>query len=128
MSYHKNADPSICHSIPVTTISGTTASAKTHGALLSDTSGGANTYTLPAPSNAEKFCKIFYDSDGTWGTNNLTLDRGNGGSIDGTAANKSFSTPGGCVIVMCDGTDFYTRELGGAATSDYDILLVQFFS
>lgn len=52
--------------------------------VLTDSSGGAFTVTLPASPSAGDFLEV-YDATGSWGTNNVTLGR-NGSNINGAAS------------------------------------------
>jgi hypothetical protein len=70
-----------------------------------NTSGGALTLTLPAPSSG-----LFYkikDSTGSFGTNNCTLAPHSTEMIDGLAANKVLQTNWGDFQVYSDGTNWF---------------------
>jgi len=73
------------------------------GKYFVDTSGGAVTVTLPAtPSLGDEI--RFIDSNATFDTNNLTVDR-NGNPISGDASNLTVATErAGFGLVFYDGT------------------------
>jgi hypothetical protein len=73
--------------------------------ILADTSGAAWTLTLPTPTLGRQLFVI--DKAGTFGTNNLTLARHAAEQINGVAASKVLSAPGGIyVIFSADGTNW----------------------
>ena len=82
-----------------------TATLTTERNVYADTSGGAFTLTLPAPSNGrEVFIK---DQKGTFGSNNLTLAPSGSEKIEGLAANRVLSASWGGYRVHSDGTDWF---------------------
>jgi len=85
--------------------------------VLTNTSGGAFTVTLPAsPSTGAQV--IVADSGNAWGTNNLTVGR-NGSTINGTAADLVCDISGVSVQFVYDGTtwDVYAQIGGNGGTA-----------
>jgi hypothetical protein len=60
---------------------------------MTDSSGAAFTITLPASASFGDEIE-FFDGTGSWGTNNVTLDR-NGLKIDASASNFILNFSGG---------------------------------
>jgi hypothetical protein len=87
---------------------GTTLVDGTAPIVLTDTTLGAFTVTLPAsPSVGSWF--TFVDRNNLWGTNNLTIGR-NGNNIDGAAANLVLNVSSGLRTLVWDGTGWHTQN------------------
>jgi hypothetical protein len=88
--------------------------------ILSDTSGGAFTVTLPA-SPSEGDVVIINDAAGSWNTNNLTVER-NGSTIDGDAENMTLDVDNASVEFIYNGTTWgvYAGAGLGASSATYD--------
>ncbi len=80
--------------------------------IYADTSGGAFTLTLPAPTNGRIL--VIKDKKQTFFTNNLTLARNASEKIDGITASLVLSIDNQEIILTSDGTDWYTQGTGGA--------------
>jgi hypothetical protein len=80
--------------------------------VLTDTSGGAFTVTLPAtPSVGAQV--VIADAGASWGTNNLTVGR-NGSTIGGLAENLICDITGASVQFVYDGTTWEVyAQIGG---------------
>jgi hypothetical protein len=80
--------------------------------VLTDTSGGAFTVTLPAtPSTGAQV--VVADAGNAWGTNNLTVGR-NGSTIGGLAENLVCDITGASVQLVYDGTTWEVyAQIGG---------------
>jgi hypothetical protein len=80
--------------------------------VLTDTSGGAFTVTLPAtPSTGAQV--VVADAGGVWGTNNLTVAR-NGSTIGDLAENLTCDINGASVQLVYDGTTWEVyAQIGG---------------
>jgi hypothetical protein len=80
--------------------------------VLTDTSGGAFTVTLPAtPSVGAQV--VIADAGSSWGTNNLTVAR-NGSTIGGLAENLICDITGASVQFVYDGTTWEVyAQIGG---------------
>jgi hypothetical protein len=80
--------------------------------VLTDTSGGAFTVTLPAtPSVGAQV--VIADAGASWGTNNLTVGR-NGSTIGGLAENLICDITGASVQFVYDGTTWEVyAQVGG---------------
>jgi hypothetical protein len=80
--------------------------------VLTDTSGGAFTVTLPAaPTTGAQV--IVADAGSAWGTNNLTVGR-NGSTIGGLAENLVCDITGASVQLVYDGTTWEVyAQIGG---------------
>ena len=80
--------------------------------VLTDTSGGAFTVTLPAaPATGAQV--VIADAGGAWGTNNLTVGR-NGSTIVGLAENMLLDISGASVQFVYDGTTWEVyAQVGG---------------
>jgi hypothetical protein len=80
--------------------------------VLTDTSGGAFTITLP-PTPAAGAQVVVADAGGAWGTNNLTVAR-NGSTISGLAENLVCDISGAAVQLLYDGTTWGVyAQIGG---------------
>jgi len=84
-------------SSPITVVSGRT--------YLVDTSA---TRQLNLPAAAVNAYLLVRDKDGTAETNNITIHRAAGESIDGVAADKVLDVAYGTWFLFCDGTNWYT--------------------
>jgi len=71
----------------------------------SATAGGAITLALPVPG--DKSLWLIKDVGGDVITHNVTLDRANGGSIEGSATNRTFSTNYFAILLYADGSNFW---------------------
>ncbi len=80
--------------------------------LYADTSGGAFTITLPAPTGARLL--IIKDYKQTFNTNNLTIARNGSEKIDGVAASLVLDINNEEIILTSDGTDWFTQGSAGA--------------
>lgn len=80
----------------------TTYTAVAGDALLTDTSGGAFTITLPI-SPVVGNCVRLVDAGGTWGTNNLTIGR-NGEKINALAADMILDISDASVMMVYTGS------------------------
>jgi hypothetical protein len=80
--------------------------------VLTDTSGGAFTVTLPAtPSTGAQV--VIADAGNAWGTNNLTVAR-NGSTIGGLAEDLTCDITGASVQFVYDGTTWEVyAQIGG---------------
>jgi hypothetical protein len=80
--------------------------------VLTDTSGGAFTVTLPAtPATGAQV--VVADAGSSWGTNNLTVGR-NGSTIGGLAENLVCDITGASVQFVYDGTTWEVyAQIGG---------------
>jgi hypothetical protein len=80
--------------------------------VLTDTSGGAFTVTLPAtPATGAQV--VVADAGASWGTNNLTVGR-NGSTIGGLAENLVCDITGASVQFVYDGTTWEVyAQIGG---------------
>ena len=80
--------------------------------VLTNTSGGVFTVTLPAaPSVGDQV--VVADSAGSWGTNNLTVGR-NGSTISGSATDLTCDIEGASVQLVYDGTTWNVfAQVGG---------------
>ena len=74
--------------------------------IYADTSGGAFTLTLPAPTNGRFI--VLKDKKQTFNTNNLTLSPHGGEKIDGVASTLTLSSQNEGIFLTSDGTDWYT--------------------
>jgi len=83
--------------------------------ILSDTSGGAFTVTLPA-SPSEGDVVIINDAAGSWNTNNLTVER-NGSTIDGDAENMTLDVDNASVEFIYDGATWGVYAGAGLVSS-----------
>jgi hypothetical protein len=83
--------------------------------ILSDTSGGAFTVTLPV-SPSEGDVVIINDAAGSWNTNNLTVER-NGSTIDGDAENMTLDVDNASVEFIYDGATWGVYAGAGLVTS-----------
>jgi hypothetical protein len=83
--------------------------------ILSDTSGGAFTVTLPA-SPSEGDIVIINDAAGSWNTNNLTVER-NGSTIDGDAENMTLDVDNASVEFIYDGATWGVYAGAGLVSS-----------
>lgn len=115
----------------MTTASITYSSGHTIG--LVGTGSSAVSYTLPVPSAASGHVWLFLDSAANWGTNAFTLNRAAGGNINGAASNVTYSTSGSCVLVYCDGTNYFAYVMVNSqpatqAALDASILQHQIFA
>jgi len=86
--------------------------AQNNEGVLTNTSGGAFTVTLPAaPTTGSQV--VVADSAGTWGTNNLTVGR-NGSTIGGLAQDLVCDIAGASVQLVYDGTTWNVfAQIGG---------------
>lgn len=82
---------------PITCVSGRT--------YLVDTSS-ARTLNLPTPASGAYI--LVRDTTGSSATYNITLHRGSGEKIDGSAADKTLATAYGQWWIVSDGTDWFT--------------------
>jgi hypothetical protein len=82
--------------------------------IYADTTSAGFTLTLPAPTNGRML--VIKDKKQTFATNNLTLARNGSEKIDGTAASLVLSTNNQELIVVSDGTDWYTNYFSTAPT------------
>jgi hypothetical protein len=85
--------------------------------VLTDTSGGAFTVTLPAtPTTGAQV--VVADAGNAWGTNNLTVGR-NGSTIAGLAENLTCDINGASVQLVYDGTtwEVYAQVGGNGGTA-----------
>lgn len=73
--------------------------------FLAQSTGGAFNFTLPAASSG--FVFTIKDSQGTFGTNNVTLVRAASESIEGVAASFVMSAAWGSWTFFCDGTNWF---------------------
>lgn len=89
------------------TASFTVDTTTTDNVIIVDTSGGAVTVTLPAPTNGRHLYLI--DKANHFGTSNCTLAQHAIEKIDGTAASKTLASSGERCLIDSDGTDWYTR-------------------
>lgn len=90
----------------------TTYTAQNNEGVLTNTSGGAFTVTLPASPTVGAQV-VVADSGGTWGTNNLTVGR-NGSTIAGLAENLVCDINGASVQLVYDGTTWDVfAQVGG---------------
>lgn len=88
---------------PYTWVSKTSAYTAANGdAILTDTSGGAFTISLPASPTAGN-CVRMVDAGGTWGTNNLTVGR-NGEKINALAADMVLDVSDASVMMVYTGS------------------------
>ena len=87
--------------------------ASSNEGVLTDTSGGAFTVTLPAtPLPGARV--VVSDTGGAWGTNNLTVAR-NGSTIAGQAENIDLDINGAQVTFIFDGATWRVyAQIGGA--------------
>lgn len=85
--------------------------------VLTDTTGGAFTVTLPATPAAGNQV-VVADAGGVWGTNNLTVGR-NGSTIDGLAQDLVCDISGVSVQFVYSGTtwEVYAQIGGGGGTA-----------
>jgi hypothetical protein len=90
----------------------TTYTASDKEGILTDTSGGAFTVTLPAtPSTGAQV--VVADAGANWGTNNLTVGR-NGSTIGGLAQDLVCDITGANVQLIYDGTTWEIyAQIGG---------------
>jgi hypothetical protein len=90
--------------------------AKDKEGVLTDTSNGAFTVTLPAtPTTGAQV--VVADSGGLWGTNNLTVAR-NGSTIEGASEDLILDIGGASVHFIYDGTTWETyAQIGVQASS-----------
>lgn len=80
--------------------------------VLTDTTGGTFTVTLPASPITGAVVSVF-DVSGTWGTNNLTVGR-NGSTISGAAEDLTCNIAGASVQLIYDGTTWAVyAQIGG---------------
>jgi len=81
-------------------------------AVLTDTTGGTFTVTLPA-SPLTGSVVVVLDAGGDWGTNNLTIGR-NGSTISGVAEDLTCDIAGASVQLVYDGTTWSVyAQIGG---------------
>lgn len=88
--------------------------------VLTDTSAGAFTVTLPATPIAGAQV-VVSDSGNAWGTNNLTIGR-NGSTIGGLSEDLVCDITGASITLVYDGTTWkvYTQVGGGSASNNID--------
>ena len=80
--------------------------------VLTDTTGGTFTVTLPASPITGAVVSVF-DVSGTWGTDNLTIGR-NGSTISGVAEDLTCDIAGASVQLIYDGTTWNVyAQIGG---------------
>ncbi len=93
-------------------LASTNYTAANNEGVLTDTSGGAFTVTLPAaPATGAQV--IVADAGSSWGTNNLTVGR-NGSTIGGLAENLVCDINGASVQLVYDGTTWGVyAQIGG---------------
>ena len=91
---------------------GTIDTTTTDCIIYADTSGGAFSLTLPAPTNGRFL--IIKDKKQSFNTNNLTLVRHGTEKIDGVAASLVLNINNEELLVVSDGTDWYTQGSHGA--------------
>jgi hypothetical protein len=84
----------------------TSFSAAYNTVYIIDTTSGAMTITLPAPTSGSSF--IVKDKGGQLSTNAATFARPGSQKIDNVTANKVYSVDYGSVTVYSDGTDYFT--------------------
>lgn len=91
----------------VNTVSSTYAidNSTTDYIVLANTSGGAFTVTMPAPTSGRVIC--IKDSTGSFNTNNLTIAQHAAESIEGLAASKLLTTAWGTWCLFSNGTDWF---------------------
>jgi len=83
--------------------------------VLTDTTGGAFTVTLPASPEVGATV-VVADAGGAWGTNNLTIAR-NGSTIDDTAEDLVLDIDGVSVTLVYDGTTWEVYAQAGVNTA-----------
>ena len=76
--------------------------------IYADTSAGAISLTLPAPTSGRFL--IIKDKKQTFNTNNLTLIRNGSEKIDGYAGSVVYDKVNHNLMITSDGTDWYTND------------------
>lgn len=114
---------SVPPSLAAQSVSGTaTLAAASAPVVLTDTTAGAFTLTLPAsPVTGEFF--IVVDSAGKWDSSPLVIAR-NGKSIDGAASDLTLATQWGKLWLYYDGTAWWSLAAGawtGTGTATYTL-------
>lgn len=95
---------------PYTWVSKTGAYTASNGdAILTDTSGGAFTITLPASPTTGN-CVRLVDAAGTWDTANLTVGR-NGSKINGLSENMILDVGEASVMMVYTGSTYGWRAV-----------------
>ena len=72
-----------------------------------DTSGGAVTVTLPAPSGLAGLTYIIKDTHNNAGTNNITITPQSGDKIDTVTGNHILTSDSVSILLWTDGTDWF---------------------
>jgi hypothetical protein len=109
--------------LPVTSVTNAMspyAALKSDRTILADTSTGAITVTLPASHSAGQIFEV-KDSGNNAATNNITINR-NGSLIDTAASNKILSTNNEAVVLVSNGTAWFTLSTTASGVSSLDSL------
>jgi len=103
-----------------TTATATTVTADDSGTLFVNLSTSAHTYTLPAVADGAGKCWWFYNGDGTTtiavtsGTADVMMCDDDAAATTNTSAAHAVSD---CLMVLGDGTYYYSFELHGTWTA-----------
>lgn len=109
---------SITGSLTFTTVTETTTytvdSSEADYYVFADTTGGAWTLTLPAPTNGRTI--VVKDSKQNFATANLTVARHGSEKIDGVSASLVLNINNQEVVFASDGTDWFTDNFARSTT------------